>query len=341
MTTSAPTLSIIVPVYKAEKFIDRCVKSILDQTFTDWELIMVDDGSPDRSGEICDQYASIDPRIKVLHTNNGGQSRARNLAFKQSTGKYITYVDSDDYLIDKGSFETAIMAIESSPDIDVVQFQYDEINDIKSEATHFNYDNQKYFGAKKCLEEFSLVKMGSIYGAPWAKIYKRAQIEEIPFPEGMVYEDSYFLTDLFFISQGIMLINKGRYGYIFNPHSTVGKELTRKQALDMCRSHIHTYLRMIEAECSLSSRCHLIAHILFDMFCANQFFTTNIYPDEIFRVIDRNFPERIIGTRRDKIILNLTKRLNSKRALALLVFGMRLKRLLTGHKLQIATKDNV
>lgn len=337
-SVTSPTLSVIIPVYKAEKFIDRCVKSILGQTFQDWELILVDDGSPDRSGDICDTYAASDKRIKVIHTTNGGQSRARNLAFKKSTGKYITYVDSDDYLIDKDSFETAIDAIEANPDVDVVQFQYDEINEIKSEVKHFNYDSRKYLGPKACLEEFSLIKMGAIYGAPWAKIYKREHIEAIPFPEGMVYEDSYLLTDLFFIAKGVMLIDSGRYGYIFNPDSTVGKELTRKQALDMCRSHIHTYIRMQEAGCSLSSRCHLIAQILFDMFCANQFFRKNIYPDEIFQVIDNNYPEKIVGTRQDRLILHCAKTLKAKRALALFVTGMRFKRMLTGHKLKTATE---
>lgn len=91
-------ISIIVPVYKAEQYINRCIDSILAQTFTDWELLLVDDGSPDRSGEICDEYSKKDKRIMVLHKENGGVSSARNLGLKNAKGEWIAFVDSDDML---------------------------------------------------------------------------------------------------------------------------------------------------------------------------------------------------------------------------------------------------
>ena len=93
-----PKVSIIVPVYKAEKYLHRCIDSILAQTFTDWECILVDDGSPDRSGAICDEYAQRDTRIQVIHKENGGVSSARNVALGRITGKWLTFVDSDDCL---------------------------------------------------------------------------------------------------------------------------------------------------------------------------------------------------------------------------------------------------
>lgn len=91
-------LSVIVPVYKAEKYLHRCVASILAQTFTDFELILVDDGSPDESGRICDDYALQDPRVKVLHKQNGGVSSARNAGIDASSGEFVAFVDSDDYI---------------------------------------------------------------------------------------------------------------------------------------------------------------------------------------------------------------------------------------------------
>ena len=91
-------VSIIVPVYKAEQYLHRCVDSILSQSFTDWELILVDDGSPDRSGAICDEYAQKDARIRAIHKENGGVSSARNVALGRMTGKWLTFVDSDDCL---------------------------------------------------------------------------------------------------------------------------------------------------------------------------------------------------------------------------------------------------
>lgn len=95
-----PKVSIIVPVYKAEKYLTRCIDSILAQTFTDWELLLIDDGSPDRSGEICDEYAQKDSRIRVFHKKNGGVSSARNLGLDNVLGEYVTFVDSDDWLLD-------------------------------------------------------------------------------------------------------------------------------------------------------------------------------------------------------------------------------------------------
>lgn len=95
-----PKVSIIIPVYKAEKYLNRCIDSILAQTFTDWELLLIDDGSPDRSGDICDEYAKKDTRIRVFHKNNGGVSSARNLGLDNVLGEYVTFVDSDDWLLE-------------------------------------------------------------------------------------------------------------------------------------------------------------------------------------------------------------------------------------------------
>ena len=93
-----PKVSIIVPVYKAEQYLHRCVDSILSQSFTDCELILVDDGSPDKSGEICDEYASRDSRIQVIHKQNGGVSSARNAGLDVAHGEYVWFVDSDDWI---------------------------------------------------------------------------------------------------------------------------------------------------------------------------------------------------------------------------------------------------
>ena len=99
-----PKISIIVPVYKVEKYIHKCIDSILAQTFTDFELILVDDGSPDNCGKICDEYAKEDSRIVVIHKDNGGVSDARNIGISRANGEYIGFVDSDDY-IDKDMYK--------------------------------------------------------------------------------------------------------------------------------------------------------------------------------------------------------------------------------------------
>ena len=89
-------VSVIVPVYKVEPYLDRCVRSILAQTYRDLEIILVDDGSPDRCGEMCDQYAALDGRVRVIHQNNAGQAAARNAGLEECHGEYVSFVDSDD-----------------------------------------------------------------------------------------------------------------------------------------------------------------------------------------------------------------------------------------------------
>lgn len=119
----SPEISIIVPVYKAEKFLNRCVDSILAQTFTDFECILIDDGSPDSSPAICDEYAKKDSRVKVIHQKNGGVSAARNAGLDAALGEWIGFVDSDDW-IEKDTYELALKAtVEQNADI--VQWQLD------------------------------------------------------------------------------------------------------------------------------------------------------------------------------------------------------------------------
>ena len=110
-----PIISVIVPVYNVEKYLNRCIDSILAQTFSDFELLLIDDGSKDKSGEICDQYAEKDDRIKVLHKENGGASAARNTGIDHAVGEYIMFADSDDY-IGRNMLESLLGLIERQND---------------------------------------------------------------------------------------------------------------------------------------------------------------------------------------------------------------------------------
>lgn len=123
-----PIISIIVPVYNGDKYLSRCVDSILNQTFHDWELLLVDDGSTDKSGEICDEYATKDDRIRGLHKSNGGVSSARNYGIRHSCGKWLTFIDIDDYVQD--SFLEILIKEANSVDMVVSGAYY--INDRKA-----------------------------------------------------------------------------------------------------------------------------------------------------------------------------------------------------------------
>lgn len=121
MDRSRPLLSIITPVYNVEKYLERCVSSIISQTFADWELLLIDDGSTDRSGTICDDYAKKDTRIRVFHKTNSGASAARNVGLDNALGKYITFVDSDDNIA-VDTYERNIKHLVADPSVDIVVF---------------------------------------------------------------------------------------------------------------------------------------------------------------------------------------------------------------------------
>ena len=141
-----PQISIIVPVYKVEQYLSKCIDSILEQTYQNWELLLIDDGSPDNSGKICDAYALNDARIRVLHKENGGVSSARNLGLEYAQGEWVTFVDSDDY-IESGFLEGLYIPIERGEDVDFVHGGC--VNVKKEEFIAINQSYEYYVGDDK------------------------------------------------------------------------------------------------------------------------------------------------------------------------------------------------
>ena len=119
-------ISVIVPVYKVEAYLDRCVQSIVDQTYTNLEIILVDDGSPDRCPQMCDEWAKRDARIRVIHKPNGGGAQARNVGLERASGEYIAFVDSDDYLL-PGMYEALLCALMQT-NCDIAECDYYVVN---------------------------------------------------------------------------------------------------------------------------------------------------------------------------------------------------------------------
>ena len=134
-------ISVIVPVYKAEKYLEKCLDSIVGQTYKDLEIILVDDGSPDSSGRICDKYAENDNRIKVIHKKNGGDSSARNAGFKEATGKYIATIDSDDW-IELDAYEKMLKKMIEN-NVDIVRCGFFKDFDDKTLESPFIYPESK------------------------------------------------------------------------------------------------------------------------------------------------------------------------------------------------------
>lgn len=182
--------SIIVPVYNVEKYLNECIDSILNQTFTDFELILVDDGSKDRSGAICDEYAKTDNRVKVLHQRNAGQAVARNTGTEVAQGEYIIYLDSDDYICDRTFLSKLTKKTKNKTD--VILYGYKKF-----------FESNQTFGREICeypsLEGktpekvIALLLQTDMYvGCPWNKTVKRDFLEQnqIRFVPSMISEDS-------------------------------------------------------------------------------------------------------------------------------------------------------
>lgn len=212
-------ITIIVPVYKAESFLSRCLDSLLTQTFRDFEVILVDDGSPDKSGAICDEYAVLDPRIRVIHKQNAGVASARQVGLCAARGEYIIHVDADDWVDEDMLYELYTNAIENNSDMVICDYY---TNDIVTQK----YVSQKpsdIFDNNKIIHDF----FGSLHGSCWNKLIKHDCIlnNGITFDEGINYcEDLIFNISLLKKSIKVSYLNKAFYHYFQNNESIVHKK---------------------------------------------------------------------------------------------------------------------
>ena len=208
-----PKISIIVPVYKVEKYIEQCIDSILNQTFKDFELILVDDGSPDKCPEICDKYALKDERIKVIHKSNGGLSSARNAGIDIATGDYIGFVDSDDFVHHK-MYETLYnYALEYNADISICNYIKFTSEDKPKDISNINkLINIQEYSNIQALSQLYSENLGLFWG-PCQKLYKRNLFNNIRFENGRVYEDRLICHRLLYEADKIIYIPQDFYYY--------------------------------------------------------------------------------------------------------------------------------
>lgn len=178
-------ITVIVPVYNTEKYLSRCIESILQQTHKDLEVILINDGSSDKSGLICDEYAKFDKRVKVIHQTNKGQSSARNKGLEIATGKYIGFVDSDDW-IKRDMYEYLIKALKDN-DCDIANIDYILVNDER--LINQSEESIKIYKNEEILYEYLLE--GTIRGSYsfCRNIYKKELFKDVRFPEGKINED--------------------------------------------------------------------------------------------------------------------------------------------------------
>lgn len=211
-------ISIIVPVYNVEKYIDRCIQSILAQTYTNFELILVDDGSPDKCGKICDEYAKKDMRIKVIHKKNGGLGDARNCGLSIATGEYIGFIDSDDY-IESDMYEKLINAcIEKKSDIAVCG-RYDVVDGKLKKR--FSFEGTKVLSNSEAIK--AILTTNNIDSSACDKLFRKKLFENIRFPKGKLNEDIYVMTKIISNSNRVVHIGESKYYYDHRPNSITTK----------------------------------------------------------------------------------------------------------------------
>jgi glycosyltransferase involved in cell wall biosynthesis len=218
-------VSVIVPVYKVEKYLERCVCSILSQTYKNIEVILVDDGSPDKSGEICDRLAKEDSRIKVIHKENGGLSSARNAGIDASLGSYIGFVDSDDYISPVMIEKLYRVARDKNSQI-AVTGRVDKYEDAR-EVVSFKTDSVQRFDRKDAVRELLLKRIMDVSACD--KLFERELFENIRFPLGETNEDNAVMFKLFLMCDGVAHTDSADYYYCHREES-ISMSMNAKKA---------------------------------------------------------------------------------------------------------------
>lgn len=231
-------ISVIVPIYKVEDYLNRCILSLVNQTYKNLEIILVDDGSPDDCPEMCDKWKARDERITVVHQKNGGLSSARNTGLDAATGNYVFFLDSDDY-VSPYALEKLI-EVTSGTDADMVIS-----NCIKGTDEHYIFPKSQLtvevLSAKDTVCRIYESSDASIqYGIACGKLYKKCLFDNIRYPQGKIFEDMYVTHRVIARCSTIAVINDSLYYYYQRPHSIINESFNIKKLdyLDACKDRI-------------------------------------------------------------------------------------------------------
>ena len=216
-------ISVIVPVYKVKDCMDRCIASIIEQTYSNLEIILVDDGSPDECGQLCEAWSEKDSRIEVIHKKNGGLSDARNAGLSVATGDYISFIDSDDY-IDNRFYEILLDALNST-NADIAECDRNDIynNDIvvtnsADEISIEEYSPKDAMGL--------LIENRILYQTVWNKLYKKSVIADLVFEKGKIHEDEFFTWQVFARCEKIAKVKAALYNYVHRENSIMEQKIS-------------------------------------------------------------------------------------------------------------------
>ena len=307
-----PKVSVVVPVYNVEKYLEHCVESIINQTYVNLEIILVNDGSPDNCGKIIDEYAVGDERIVALHKENGGLSDARNFGVQEITGEYTLFVDSDDWL-DKTMVEK------------MVKYSMENKADIVQTAFYYAYDSYLLFdksrfhsvGTTNVLENFSLmnelIKNEIVKNFAWGKLYRTAIIKDIPFEKGVLFEDVFWAHQVMHRVNTYVINHEPLYYYRQREDSIVStytlKNLDILKGLKLRHDFIVTFYKELADESLRGILKTSLTH--YNLLLINRRIDKKgIYRKEIHHYIQANYSSFIKAAEEDKDLRKQLKLFN-------------------------------
>ncbi|OZU89282.1 beta-1,4-galactosyltransferase [Virgibacillus indicus] len=240
-------VSVVVPIYKVEKYIHRCIDSIVNQTYENIEIILVDDGSPDNCGDIADHYQEKDSRINVIHKENGGLSDARNHGMEQVTGEYTMFVDSDDWL-ERDAIEVMVNhSLKFKADIVQSTFYYAHRDKLLIDNRfHEKGDAPLRLDNHSLMHE--LVKNDKVKNFAWGKLYKTKLIKDIPFKKGVLFEDVFWAHQVMHKVKNFLLLHHPLYYYYHRDDSIVSAYTPRNLDIIEGLKVRHVFLEMYYEE---------------------------------------------------------------------------------------------
>lgn len=310
-------VSVIVPVYKVEQYLHKCIDSILVQTYKNLEIILVDDGSPDNCGRICDEYALYDERVKVIHKVNGGLSDARNAGLDVCTGEYIAFVDSDDW-IDEDYIATFM---EYAALNTIVCCGYKMVYDNNTDI--YNIDTNREMTSLEAIEmvqkrylsifkEMNEKYKKSIYSnVVWNKLYPKEVFCNLRFPTGKVYEDAYICFETILKCKKFIAVNNVTYNYLIRD-SSISHNKNSKDIIDFIESRLKQEDDVKEYPFLLENSKKIT--LLYSMYFYSLYFKKKLYIDDGVRSIIKNI------LKRDKTVIFKCRKNLIKQYLVILYF---------------------
>lgn len=290
-------ISIIVPVYNVEKEIDKCIESLINQSYKNIEIILVNDGSTDESGLICNKYSKIDSRINVIHKENGGLSDARNVGIKAATGEYLLFVDSDDN-IELDSCEVFIKSL-NKRNVDIVVGEARRIEgDNISYLKHSNLTNGKEYSSREYIK--LAIEALEWYAPVWVNMYKREFIikNSLFFKKGILHEDMQILPEMFLKAESIIYMQYCFYNYQIREGSiTQSKDKTRN--IESMIIIFNEWKTTFDKVCDIELRKLLYGILIKQYLYAIREF--NINNEQYFKILNNKFLFKYALSKRERL----------------------------------------